>query len=75
MPACARSTLVARFGGDEFAVVQAGAERVEDVALLAQRIIEVLSAPYELDGHQVMIGASIGIALVPADGADRRHSC
>jgi len=71
LTACVREVdLVARFGGDEFAVVQAAPERVEDVGLLAQRIIEVLSLPYELDGHQVVVGASIGIALIPADGAD-----
>jgi diguanylate cyclase (GGDEF)-like protein len=69
--ACVRQVdLVARFGGDEFAVVQAAPERVEDVALLARRIIEMLSLPYELDGHQVMVGTSIGIALIPTDGAD-----
>jgi diguanylate cyclase (GGDEF)-like protein len=61
---------VARFGGDEFAVVQIGPERVEDVATLAQRIIDVLSAPYAVDGHQVMIGVSIGIAMARADGSD-----
>ena len=71
LSACVRQVdLVARFGGDEFAVVQAAPERVEDVGLLAQRIIEVLSLPHELDGHQVMIGTSIGIALIPADGSD-----
>jgi len=61
---------VARFGGDEFAVVQVGPERVEDVATLAQRIIDVLSRPYEVDGHRVMIGASLGIAMAHADGSD-----
>ena len=71
LSACVRQVdMVARFGGDEFAVVQAAPERVEDVGLLAERIIEVLSLPYELDGHQVLIGVSIGIALIPADGAD-----
>ncbi len=71
LSACVRQVdLVARFGGDEFAVVQADAERVEDVGLLAQRIIEVLSLPYELGAHQVVVGVSIGIALIPADGAD-----
>ena len=37
---------------------------------LAQRLIEALGAPYDLHGHQVVIGASIGIALAPADGND-----
>jgi diguanylate cyclase (GGDEF)-like protein len=61
---------VARFGGDEFAVVQAGPERAEDVAGLAQRIIDLLSMPYEVDGHQVIIGVSVGIAMAPADASD-----
>jgi diguanylate cyclase (GGDEF)-like protein len=61
---------IARFGGDEFAVIQVGPERVEDVAVLAQRISDVLSTPYEIDGHQVIVGVSIGIAMVPIDGSD-----
>jgi diguanylate cyclase (GGDEF)-like protein len=61
---------VARFGGDEFAVVQVAPERVEDVATLAQRIIDVLSAPYEVGGHHVIIGVSLGIAMAHADGSD-----
>src|ERR1035438_8971613 len=61
---------IARVGGDEFAVIQIGPERVEDVAVLAQRISDVLCMPYEVDGHQVIVGVSIGIALVPTDGSD-----
>jgi diguanylate cyclase (GGDEF)-like protein len=61
---------VARFGGDEFAVIQVGPERAEAVAILAQRIIDILSAPYEVDGQHIIIGASIGIALIPEDGSD-----
>ena len=71
LASCVRQVdTIARFGGDEFAVVQAGPERVEDVAILARRVTDVLSAPYEVDGHQVIIGVSIGIALLPADGSD-----
>jgi diguanylate cyclase (GGDEF)-like protein len=71
LDSCVRQVdTIARFGGDEFAVIQVGPERVEDVAVLAQRISDVLSAPYEVDGHQVIIGVSIGIALVPTDGSD-----
>jgi diguanylate cyclase (GGDEF)-like protein len=61
---------VARLGGDEFAIVQSSTEQPEAVTALAVRLIQVLSAPYEIQGHQVMIGTSIGIALVPADGDD-----
>ena len=60
---------VARPGGDEFAVVQRKVERPEQAALLAHRIIEVLSAPYDVVGHRITIGASIGISLAPGDGA------
>ena len=61
---------VARLGGDEFAVIQAPLGRAEDAATLAQRIVKTLSEPYDLSGHNVMIGASVGIALAPADTAD-----
>jgi len=61
---------VARLGGDEFAIVLAGADAPELVATLAARIIKVVSAPYELDGNQVTIGTSIGIAIAPQDGED-----
>jgi diguanylate cyclase (GGDEF)-like protein/PAS domain S-box-containing protein len=61
---------VARLGGDEFAVLQAGVERPENAGSLAQRLIDAISEPYDIDGHQVVIGVSIGIALAPNDGAD-----
>jgi diguanylate cyclase (GGDEF)-like protein len=61
---------VARFGGDEFAVVQVGPDRAEDVAKLAQRIVDTLSSPYEIDGQQMIIGVSLGIALATIDGSD-----
>ena len=59
---------VARMGGDEFAVVQCALTQAADATTLAQRIVEVVSEPYEIDGHQAVIGASIGIALAPSDG-------
>ena len=61
---------LARLGGDEFAVVQSSTEQPRDATILAERLIASLSAPYVLDGYQVMIGTSIGIALVPGDGRD-----
>ncbi|MEQ1955105.1 putative bifunctional diguanylate cyclase/phosphodiesterase [Mesorhizobium yinganensis] len=54
---------VARLGGDEFVVLQTNVKRAEDVDQLARRIIEVLSEPYHLDGHQVVIGVSVGVAI------------
>ncbi|HJU32711.1 MAG TPA: PAS-domain containing protein, partial [Hyphomicrobiaceae bacterium] len=59
---------IARMGGDEFAIVQAGVTQPADVTALAHRVIEVIGAPYAIEGQQVVIGTSIGIALAPADG-------
>jgi diguanylate cyclase (GGDEF)-like protein len=61
------SDTVARMGGDEFAIVQAAADPA-DASALAQRIISALSEPFDIDGHQAVIGASIGIAVGPGDG-------
>ncbi|HZP75527.1 MAG TPA: EAL domain-containing protein [Pseudolabrys sp.] len=63
------SDMVARLGGDEFAIVQMGAAPSEATELAA-RIIETLSAPFEVRGHQVVIGASVGIAMAPTDGSE-----
>jgi diguanylate cyclase (GGDEF)-like protein len=65
--------LVARFGGDEFAVVQVGLQRPEDAEILANRIVRVLSQPYEVEGHPASISASIGISVAPTDGLDNNE--
>jgi diguanylate cyclase (GGDEF)-like protein/PAS domain S-box-containing protein len=70
-----RSTLreddaLARLNSDEFAIVQSGLTRPEDAVLLAKRLLEAIADPYLLDGHSVVIGASIGIAMAPGDGDD-----
>ena len=64
------SDIVARFGGDEFVVLQSPVRSSSDAADLAQRIVDALSRPYRIDGHEVIIGASIGIAMAPRDGID-----
>jgi diguanylate cyclase (GGDEF)-like protein len=61
--------LVARLGGDEFAVIMPSVEDARDIEALASRIIDVLGEPYEIQGQQIIVGASIGIALAPCDGA------
>ena len=61
--------LVARLGGDEFAILHS-VENTEAAAELSQRIIDALIAPYDLEGHQANIGASIGISLAATDGLD-----
>jgi diguanylate cyclase (GGDEF)-like protein/PAS domain S-box-containing protein len=60
----------ARIGGDEFAlIVVPGLSAVQDdAATLAARLVQSIAEPYEIDGHPVVIGCSIGVALVPAHG-------
>jgi diguanylate cyclase (GGDEF)-like protein len=62
--------LVARLGGDEFAIIQANARDPDQTETLAERIVETISKPYEIDGHRVDIGASVGMTLAPRDGHD-----
>jgi predicted signal transduction protein with EAL and GGDEF domain len=59
---------VARLGGDEFAIVQSAAEEPGDAAVLAQRLVERLAEPFEIDGCTLCISASVGIAIYPTDG-------
>jgi len=63
-----RSDLVARLGGDEFAIIRLGPVTPEDAEELADRLIQSLSDPCEIDGVRVRVGASIGIAMAPKDG-------
>ncbi|HEY1931587.1 MAG TPA: EAL domain-containing protein [Acetobacteraceae bacterium] len=65
-----QSDTLGRLGGDEFAVVLTPGSH-EAAAAAARQIIDVLGRRFEIDGHDVTIGASVGIALAPADGADR----
>ena len=62
--------MITRFGGDEFVVLQTGIERRQDAEWLAQRLARTLKEPFEIDGHRIDIGASIGIAMAPNDGVD-----
>jgi diguanylate cyclase (GGDEF)-like protein/PAS domain S-box-containing protein len=62
------SDFVARIGGDEFVVLQTGGAQPEQAAALAQRIIECLAPSFSIDGHNVNVGTSIGIAFHPQDG-------
>jgi diguanylate cyclase (GGDEF)-like protein/PAS domain S-box-containing protein len=62
---------VARIGGDEF-VILVTLEQAADAALLAERLIEAVAQPFDLDGHRVEIGTSVGIALCPQDGDNQQ---
>jgi diguanylate cyclase (GGDEF)-like protein len=59
---------IARMGGDEFVVVQVPIADPAEATSLAQRIIASMSEPFDLDGHQAVIGTSVGIAVGPSDG-------
>jgi diguanylate cyclase (GGDEF)-like protein/PAS domain S-box-containing protein len=64
---------VARIGGDEFAVIQDAIAGPEDAELLARRLIDSLSAPFEVDGHEVQVTASVGIATALDDQQSADH--
>lgn len=59
--------VVARLGGDEFAIVQTELVDSSSAGTLAEKVVEVLSAPYQIEGNEVRIGVSIGIALYTAE--------
>ncbi len=61
---------IARLGGDEFAVVLEDVSSVSDVSLIAQKMLQSISAPVLLSEQQVSVDASIGAAIFPEDGQD-----
>lgn len=65
--------MVCRFGGDEFVIVVPGKMRRRDCKALAEKLISEISKPMTIDGHQLTVGASIGIAQCPANGRDYNH--
>ena len=62
------SDTAARFGGDEFVLVLSDLNTAEDSAMVAKKVLSVLTEPIELSDHTVQVGASIGIALYPDHG-------
>ena len=64
------SDTVARVGGDELTFLLPGIGRAEDAARTAQKILDTVSRPVEIDGHPLYVTASIGISLFPADGEE-----
>jgi len=59
---------IARLGGDEFAVLLPDEASAETAGLIAQRIIDSVLKPFEINGQKVGVGVSVGIAIAPADG-------
>ncbi len=65
-----RSDSVARMGGDEFTLLLQNIASNTDVAHIAQKVIDSLSAPALINGYEVVVGCSIGIAIYPQGGQD-----
>ncbi len=61
---------LARVGGDEFAVLQSGGPDEAGTTTLARRIVDLVGRAYVVEGHLINIGASVGAARAPADGAE-----
>jgi diguanylate cyclase (GGDEF)-like protein len=70
LAACGEDDTVARLGGDEFAVLHPALASPQDAAALAERIVRMVSVPIQVNGYEVILGASIGIAVAPGDGSD-----
>ena len=66
-----RGDTVGRLGGDEFAIIQlANGDARTAASALAERLLKTIGAPFQVEGHELVIGTSIGIALAPDDGTD-----
>ena len=65
-----QSDTFARLGGDEFAIVQSSVDHPRASTSLAERLLHDLGQPFDVAGHHMVIGTSIGIAIAPDDGAD-----
>ncbi len=70
------SDIIARMGGDEFAVLVTGMDAMTDMDALAAKLVDCLSQPYEgLEGHSLQVSPSIGVAFFPRDGHDVTLLC
>lgn len=65
-----RSDSVARMGGDEFTLLLQNIENQTDIAHIAEKVIESISQPAQINGYEVVVGCSIGIAIYPHAGMD-----
>jgi diguanylate cyclase (GGDEF)-like protein len=64
------ASAISRLGGDEFTILIDQIDDPQGLSLVAARILELLARPFDLGGHEVVVGASIGIAAWPLDGDD-----
>jgi diguanylate cyclase (GGDEF)-like protein len=68
--ALAERDVIARFGGDEFVIVQRDVQSREDAASFAEKVTQLLSRSFDIEGHEIHAGATIGTAVAPDDGTD-----
>ena len=61
---------IARLGGDEFIVLLTDVQRPDDAACVAQRLVDALKGPVTVQGTEVFVGGSVGVAMFPEDGSD-----
>ena len=61
---------LARIGGDEFAIVLEGVSEIEEIALIAQKIVDIFSLPFAPSSQEIYVTPSIGITIYPMDGHD-----
>ena len=64
------ASMVARLGGDEFTVLLPSIQDSADAARVANKLVDAIRLPFEISGHQVFLGVSVGVAVFPQDGAD-----
>ena len=69
------SDTLARIGGDEFTILISDLKSDDHLEALSNRIIDTVRQPFDIDGNQVFIGVSIGIAVAPRDGESRTELC
>jgi len=62
--------VVSRLGGDEFVIALFDINRREDAALVARKILAALAEPFFVEGHEILLSASVGISIFPEDGRD-----
>ena len=62
--------MVVRLGGDEFALVRAEDSGPEAIAQLAANIVDTMTLPFEIEGHQIVVSASVGVALTDVGNSD-----
>lgn len=64
---------VARIGGDEFALIVEGLENINDIDLIAEKILDLINQPFTIKNSDVSISASIGVSIYPDDGTDQQE--